>query len=83
VVAISTDDRETLRRFKEDRKAGYPFLSDEKGQVAAKYSGTMPVVGFANRANYVVGQDGKVVSVVTGSDAIDPSASVGACPGKH
>lgn len=80
MVAISTDDRETLKRFKEDRKAAYPFLSDEGGKVAAKYSGVMPIIGVANRANYVIGQDGKIVSIVTGSDAIDPSASVGACP---
>ena len=71
---------ETLKRFKEDRKAAYPFLSDAGGKVAAQYSGTMPVVGYANRANYVIGQDRKVVSIVKGNDAIDPSASVDACP---
>jgi peroxiredoxin Q/BCP len=82
-VAISTDDVETLKRFKEDRKAPYAFLSDAGGKVAAKYSGLMPVIGLANRANYVIGKDGKVVSVVTGSDAIDPSAAVAACPSGH
>jgi peroxiredoxin Q/BCP len=83
VVAISTDDQETLRRFREDRKAAYPFLSDEGGKVAAKYAGVMPIIGLANRANYVIGQDGTVVSVVTGSAAVDPSAAVGACPARH
>lgn len=48
--------------------------------MAAQYSGTMPVVGYANRANYVIGQDRKVVSIVKGNDAIDPSAAVDACP---
>lgn len=80
MIAISTDDVETLKRFKEDRKAPYPFLSDAGGKVAAQYSGTMPVVGLANRANYVIGQDRKVVSIVKGGDAIDPSAAVDACP---
>jgi peroxiredoxin Q/BCP len=80
VLAISTDDVETLKRFKEDRKAPYPFLSDAGGKVAKQYSGTMPVVGLANRANYVIGQDRKVVSIVKGGDAIDPSAAVDACP---
>jgi peroxiredoxin len=40
----------------------------------------MPVIGYANRANFVIGRDGKIVSIVTGSAAIDPSASVDACP---
>jgi peroxiredoxin Q/BCP len=80
VLAISTDDVETLRRFKEDRKADYPFLSDAGGKVAAQYAGTMPVVGLASRANFVIGQDRKVLAIVKGSDAIDPAASVDACP---
>ncbi len=71
---------ETLKKFKEDRKAAYPFLSDAGGKVASQYAGTMPVVGYANRANYVIGQDRKIVSIVKGNDAVDPSASVDACP---
>lgn len=80
MLAISTDDVETLKRFREDRKAQYPFLSDEGGKVAAQYAGTMPVVGLANRANFVIGQDRKIVSIVKGNDAVDPGASVDACP---
>jgi peroxiredoxin len=82
VVAISTDDQETLKRFREDRKAPYPFLSDSGGKVASQYAGVYPVVGYAHRANFVIGRDGRVVSVVTGNDAVDPSASVDAC-GAH
>jgi thioredoxin-dependent peroxiredoxin len=80
VLAVSVDDLETLKRFKEDRKATYQFLSDPGGKVAAQYSGLMPVVGLASRANFVIGKDGKVISIVTGGDAIDPGASVDACP---
>lgn len=82
MLAISTDDVETLRKFREDRKAAYPFLSDDGGKVARQYAGVVPVLGLASRANFVVGQDGKVVSIVTGGDAIDPAASVAACPSK-
>ena len=82
MLAISTDDVDTLRKFREDRKAPYPFLSDVGGAVAKQYAGLIPVIGVASRANFVVGQDGKVVSIVTGSDAIDPAASVAACPAK-
>jgi len=82
VLAISRDDVETLKRFREDRKADYPMLSDGDGKVASQYAGLMAVVGFAKRANFVIGQDGKILSIVEGSDAIDPSASVAACPSK-
>jgi len=82
VVAISTDDVETLRRYREDRKATYPFLSDPGGVVSAKYSGVIPVLGYANRANYVVGKDGRILSIVSGGDAVDPTSSVEACPAK-
>jgi len=81
IVAISVDDVPTLKKFKADRQAQYIFLSDSQKKVVPLYSGTMPVVGLANRANFVIDRDGKVVSIVEGSDAIDPTATVGACPG--
>jgi peroxiredoxin len=79
VLGISTGDVETLRRFKRETKAQYPLLSDAGGEVARKYAGVMPVIGLANRANVVVGKDGKVKEVIEGGDAIDPSAAVNAC----
>ena len=57
VVAISTDDVATLKRFKAERKAPFEFLSDADKKVVPHWSGTMAVVGLANRANYVVGKD--------------------------
>ena len=80
VLGISVDDVATQRRFKAEYKLPYPLLSDAGGKVAAQYSGKMPVVGLANRANFVVDQDGKVEAIVEGSDAIDPSSAIGQCP---
>jgi peroxiredoxin len=80
VLAVSTDSVEVLKKFREDRKAPYPFLSDPGGKVAAQYAGLMPVVGLATRANFVIDRDGKILSIITGSDAVDPAASVAACP---
>ncbi len=74
------DSQETLRRFKEENHLPYPLLSDEGGKVARQYGGTMPVVGVANRATFVVDEDGTVKNVVTGSDAIDPGGAIGSCP---
>lgn len=80
VIGISTDDVETQRRFKTEMKLPYPLLSDAGGKVAKQYSGTMAVVGVANRANFVIGQDGTVKEIVEGGDATDPTAAIAACP---
>jgi peroxiredoxin Q/BCP len=80
VFGISTDDRETLKRFKDKVGAPYAFLSDPDGRVSRQYSGLIPVVKVANRANVVVGADGIVKELVTGGDAIDPSSAIAACP---
>ncbi len=80
VVGISVDGVETQRKFQDRYQLPFPLLSDEGGKVAAKYSGTMPLVGFAKRANIVVGQDGLVKSVVEGGDAVDPTSAIASCP---
>ena len=82
VMGISTDDLDTLKRFKAETKAQFPLLSDRGGKVAKEYVGLMPVPGvdLAKRANIVVGEDGKVKEVVSGSDAIDPSSAISSCP---
>jgi peroxiredoxin Q/BCP len=47
--------------------------------VARKYGGAVPIVGLANRATFVVGGDGRVKEIVTGSEAVDPARSIAAC----
>jgi len=80
IFGLSTDSVETQKKFKDEYKLPYPLLSDPGGKVAKLYSGTMPVVGVANRANFVVGQDGKIAKIVEGSDAIDPNSAIASCP---
>ena len=79
MIGISTDSVETQRRFKEKYQLPYPILSDEGGKVARQYGGTMPVIGLANRATFVVGKDGTVKQVIEGNQAIDPTGAVAAC----
>lgn len=79
VVGISVDDVETQRKFKEQFQLPFPLLSDEGGKVAKKYGGTVPIVGLAHRATFVVDRDGTVTKIVTGNDAIDPSSAIAAC----
>jgi peroxiredoxin Q/BCP len=80
VLGISIDDVATQRRFKVEYKLPYPLLSDAKGKVADQYTGTMPVLGYANRSNVVIGQDGRVVKIVEGGDAVDPNGAIALCP---
>jgi thioredoxin-dependent peroxiredoxin len=80
VVGISVDDVETQRKFKERYQLPFPLLSDDGGKIAARYSGTMPLVGFARRANIVIGQDGVVKAIVEGGDAVDPASAIASCP---
>lgn len=79
VVGISVDDRETLKRFKDENRLPYPLLADD-GKVAKQYGGTVAVLGLANRATFVVDRDGTVKEIVTGGDAIDPKGAIAACP---
>jgi peroxiredoxin Q/BCP len=80
VVGISVDGVDTLKRFKDDNRLPYPLLSDEGGKVARQYGGTVAVLGLANRTTFVLDQDGTVKEIVSGSDAINPSGAIAACP---
>ncbi len=37
-------------------------------------------MGFAQRVTFIVGSDGKIMKVLTGKDALDPSPALTACP---
>ena len=82
VIGISTDDLDTLKRFKAETKAPFQLLSDPGGKIAKEYVGLMPIPGvnLAKRANLVIGEDRKVKEIVAGNDAIDPSSAVSSCP---
>lgn len=80
VVGISTDSIETLKKFKAEFHLPFLLLSDSGGKVADTYGGRVPLLGIANRASFVVGEDGRIVEIVNGSAAIDPTAAVSACP---
>ncbi|MBE4751841.1 redoxin domain-containing protein [Corallococcus sp. ZKHCc1 1396] len=80
VLAFSTDDAETLARFKAELKAPFAFIPDPDGKVVAAYDVKMPVVTVSKRYTFVVGEDRKVLKVDEGKDAIDPTGAIVACP---
>ena len=79
MIAISTDDAATSRRFKASLKAPYAFVADEKAVLVNRYDVKMFVLSIANRVTFVVGPGRKILSKQEGSEAIDPSASVAMC----
>ncbi|NPC71321.1 peroxiredoxin [Corallococcus sp. AB004] len=80
VLAFSTDDAETLTRFKTELKAPFLFIPDPDGKVVGAYDVKMPVLTVSKRYTFVVGEDRKVLNVSEGKDAIDVSGAIAACP---
>lgn len=76
LLAISTDDLDTQRRFKAELKAPYPFVADPKAEIIELYDVKTAVVTYAKRTTFVIDRKRKVVRVDTGSDAIDPSGAI-------
>lgn len=79
VIAISTDDQETSRRFRESLKAPYHFVADDRAVLVKRFDVKMPLLSIARRVTFVVGSGRKILSVQEGSEAIDPSGAVTAC----
>ncbi|WP_342376250.1 redoxin domain-containing protein [Myxococcus stipitatus] len=79
VLAFSTDDAETLARFKADLKAPFPFIPDPEGKVVESFDVKMPVATISKRYTFVVGEGRKVLKVDSGSDAVDPSSAITSC----
>jgi thioredoxin-dependent peroxiredoxin len=79
VIAISTDDVETSKKFRDSLKAPYHFVADEKAVLVKSFDVKVFIFTLAKRVTFVVGPGRKILSISEGSDAIDPSGAVTAC----
>ncbi len=79
VLAISTDSAETLTKFKKSLNAPFAFVPDPDGALAKAYGVKTPLVDFALRYTFLVGEGRRVQKVDSGKDAVDPSATIVAC----
>jgi peroxiredoxin Q/BCP len=77
VLGISIDTLDTLKKFADSLSLPFPLVADTDGTVARAYG--VAGQGFAHRVTFVIGKDGKVVKVVEGRDAIDPTSALDAC----
>lgn len=80
VFAISTDNSPSQKKFAEEVKATFPFLSDfAKREVSKAYGVLVEAAGVANRATFVIDAEGKIINIEEGSAALDPTGAVTAC----
>jgi peroxiredoxin Q/BCP len=79
VVAISVDDRKTVREFADALGASYPLLSDETREVSKAYGVLDPSGRIDRRVTFVVDREGVIRKVDEGAAAIDPSGVVKFC----
>ncbi len=79
MIAISTDDADTSKRFRDSLKAPYHFVADDKATVVKLFDVKAFLLTIARRVTFVIGPGRKVLSVQEGSDALDPSGAVTAC----
>lgn len=80
LLAVSTDDEQAMKRFKASLKSEHHFIPDPDGKLVRLFDVRMPVIGLATRKTFVIGGERKILSVQSGSDAVDPSAAIAACP---
>jgi thioredoxin-dependent peroxiredoxin len=80
VFAISSDDEETMQRFRADLKAPFEFLPDPDGKLIALYDVKMPALNLAKRRTFVLDSALKILRIDDGSAALDPSTAIAACP---
>ena len=78
VFGVSTDPLDTNKEFAESLSLDFAILSDEGGAVSKKF-GVLNERNMSNRTTFVIGKDGKIAHVESGSGAIDPAGAANAC----
>ncbi len=80
VVAVSTDDAETLKSWRAELKAPQTFVADPGDQLVKLFDVKMAVLNVAQRHTFVIGPGRKILSHDEGSDAINVDGAIRACP---
>ena len=69
VIGVSADGIETLNKFSvSECQSKFPVASDANRSIMSSYDAKVPLLGFAKRASYVIGQDGKLRFAYTDMD---------------
>ena len=78
VLGATIDPIADVQKFADSLKLPFPIVADEDGAIAKAYGVDMG--GHADRVTFVIGKDEKVIKVLSGKDAIDPTPAADACP---
>jgi len=80
ILAVSGDNTPSQKKFAEELNVTFPMLSDFKERkVMDAYGVLIPGQGIANRATFVIDKEGRITSIVEGSEAIDVSGAADEC----
>lgn len=79
MLAISTDSEVKQRKFKASTGGDYPFIADASATLTKLYQVKAPLLKIAKRTTFLIGQDGVIQKVLTGSEALDPSVALDFC----
>ena len=80
MLAVSSDDAATLQKFQAATGAPGRFVPDTDGKIMKAFHAKVPLLKYASRITFVIGEGRKVLAVQTGSEAIDPAGAIQACP---
>ena len=62
VLGVSVDSVASHRRFTDKFQLPFPLLADEQKTICRRY-GTLGLLGFAQRATFVIGKDGRILQI--------------------
>ena len=79
MIAISTDELETQKKFRDSLKAPYHFVADSSAFVVNLFDVKVFLFTLSKRVTFVVGPELKVLAIQEGTDALDPGGAVKAC----
>ncbi len=70
------DDLETQTKFARSLELPFPLLADPEGKIARAYG--VAGDGYAKRVTFIIDTDGRVLEVLEGPNALDPTAALAA-----
>jgi peroxiredoxin len=80
VIAVSSDDSDTLKSWRSELKAPQAFVSDSDLKLIKLYDVKMMLLGIAKRHTFTIGKDRKILAHEEGSDAVEVKGAIEACP---
>ena len=79
VLGVSMDSPFANKEWAEKINVTFPLLSDLGGEATRKYGLYDDQRKIGRRANFLIDEDGKIIHMDVGNDAVDPTKLVTVC----